>query len=143
VRTPAPPSGVQVAGEQQLTVAAADRVDHMAPRLDALARRVTDPRQLHEAAELAEQGIPLPGTLAHAKLATAEEEGDFALASQIRERVKQLAPMLRDAALAAEQAARDVTDATVRDARANLDRVEAAKQKRARKAERRLREAQG
>lgn len=138
VATPAPASPIETADEQRLARAAARVVDHMAPRRDA--RRVTDPRQLHEAADLAAQGIPLPGTLAHAKLAIAVDAGDFTLAAQIRARVQQMAPMLRDAAVAAEAAAANQTDEVVREARGTLSVIDAAKQKRARRAARRLRE---
>lgn len=124
---------------QSLATATPETVDHMAER--QYPRRVSAARELREAADLAEQGIPLPGTLAYAKIKTAEDEGDFALASQLRERVKQFAPMLREAAVAAEQAARDETNAVVREARVTLSAIDRAKQKRERKAARRLREA--
>jgi hypothetical protein len=77
---------------------------HLQPRRDA--RRVLSATALHEAADQAAQGVPLPGTNAHAKLTAAIDAGDEEAAAAIREAIRGYAPAIRDAAIAAEDGTR-------------------------------------
>lgn len=65
-----------------------------------LRRRVSSARELHEAADMAERGEPLPGTRAAVLLAEAKREGDFKVANQIIAWIKEQAPELRERAVA-------------------------------------------
>jgi hypothetical protein len=65
-----------------------------------LRRRVSSARELHEAADMAERGEPLPGTRAAVLLAEAKREGDFKVANQIIAWIKEQAPELRERAAA-------------------------------------------
>lgn len=103
------------------------------------ARRVLTAAQLHEAATMAEDGTPLPGTNAHAKLHAAMEAGDFTAALAIRNAIKSYAPEIRAAAIAAENGSRQAqVDATIA-AIVDVQSQERARLKRVRKASARTR----
>lgn len=102
-------------------------------------RRITFSAQLREAAEMARQGIPVVGTLAHAKIKAAEDAGDFAEANRLRQEVKNMAHAIEAAALEAKQGEAHAIIAQEREARVTLSVIDAARLKRARRAARNLR----
>lgn len=122
----------------ELTKAGTPR--HLVPREDV--RRIKTARELHEAADRAAEGIPMPGTLAEAKVQAAEEAGDFTEARRLREEIKAFAPKIRAAARAKEAEDVRVKESSVREAVVNLSAMERAQLKRARRAARHLREGQ-
>jgi len=77
-----------------------------APRVQQRTRRDYTARELHEAADLAEQGHPRPGSPAVLDIMHAERSGDFQRANALRNEVRELAPALRRMARAAERSER-------------------------------------
>lgn len=105
---------------------------HLIPRADP--HTLTTARELHEAADRAEEGYAPPGSKAAALYAHAIKDGDLATASEILQGIISTAPLIRAAAVEAEQAEAEARDNAVREAVVTLSTLERAQQKRARKA---------